>query len=449
MPSEMREVAERKAWAKLANATHTRARPALTLPGGIALDLSRGCTVVAGRNGAGKSQILAAAKDELGNNGILIQLHRLCEKIRDIHASRNDIAEMEEETGPLALSGDALGHVRRIVGREYEDIQWFALDLAASEASEQDGTFLWGGDQYLVPHFRTKYRGVEYSTLHMGLGELSVHVLFWVLEQYRDTPGVTLLVDEPDAYLPPIGSDRLLARLLDVCLNRQWDLVISTHSEEMIRTACVNDGLLLLRRGADSVIEGARSWEDGPEIAAELMSGPPVDLVLFSEDESAAALTRALLRTAAPDGGRSITVVWKDGEGYLNALSKHLPRYPRMKIKFGLVFDGDQRRQGDKSMGSSGWQSIFLPTSQDPDELFSSLSTDPARLAARLHVSEATVTSWLDALEGSDKHDWVNGLCERHGTRVTVLDALADLWVADHPQDSEAFNSEVAASRST
>ena len=64
-------------------------------------------------------------------------------------------------------------------------------------------------------------------------------------------------------------------------------------------------------------------------------------------------------------------------------------------------------------------------------------------------MSEATVTSWLDALEGSDKHDWVNGLCERHGTRVTVLDALADLWAADHPQDSEAFNSEVAASRST
>jgi energy-coupling factor transporter ATP-binding protein EcfA2 len=441
----MREAAEREAWAKLERASRGRGDRALSVPVGVELDLSRGCTVIAGRNGAGKSRLLAAAETALGDKGVLIQLHQLCERIRAVHASRDDIAEMVEETGPLSLTSDVVDHVHRVVGREYNEIQWFALDLDPSD--DDDGIFLWGGDQPLVPHFQARYRGLDYSTLDMGLGELSVHVLFWVLEQYREAKEVTLLLDEPDAYLPPVGSERVLARVQDICMRRGWDLVVSTHSEEMIRTACENDGLLLLRRGNGSEIQSARSWVDGPQIAAELLSDPPVDLILFCEDESAAALTRSLLRTGASDRGRSILVNWKNGDGYLTALAEHLPRYPRMEIKFGVVFDGDQRGRNGKRSVSSGWQSIFLPTEQDPDDLFKSLAVYPDRLAARLHTNDALLMSWLDALEGSDKHDWVNGLCEKQGVRGTVLDALADLWVADHHKECKTFNADIDAAR--
>src|ERR1700722_7564250 len=243
----MREAAERAAWENLAKKYSRRGERKLTLPLGLELDLSRGCTVVAGKNGTGKSRLLAAAAKELGDKGVLIQLHQLCEMIRDVHTERGDIADMEEETAQLTLTPEIIGHVNRIVGREYEEIQWYALDI--TPRNDPEGRFFWGGDQSLVPHFHAKYKGLSYSTLDMGLGELSVHVLFWILEQYRETAGITLLLDEPDAYLPPIGSERLLARVQDVCRRRGWDLVVSTHSEEMIRTACDNDGLLLLRRG--------------------------------------------------------------------------------------------------------------------------------------------------------------------------------------------------------
>jgi predicted ATPase len=441
----MREVAEREAWAKLGKASRARGERKLSLPMGVELDLSRGCTVIAGRNGAGKSRLLAAAEIALADKGVLIQLHQLCERIRSIHASRDDISEMEEETGPLTLTPEVFGHVYRVVGREYNEVQWFALDLAPSD--DTDDIFLWGGDQPLVPHFRVKYKGLDYSTLDMGLGELSVHVLFWVLEQYRETKGVSLLLDEPDAYLPPIGSERVLARVQDVCVRRGWDLVVSTHSEEMIRTACENNGLMLLRRGNGPEIESVRSWVEGTQIAAELLTDPAVDLILFCEDESAAALARSLLRAADPDRGRSILVNWKNGHGYLTALAEHLPRHSRMKVKFGLIFDGDQRRRDGKGAESSGWQAIFLPTAQDPDDLFKSLASDSNGLASRLNINEATVNLWLDALEGSDKHDWVNGLCNKYGARGTVLDALADLWVAAHPKECEEFNAAVQAAR--
>src|SRR5690242_19547564 len=128
----MREVAERGAWARLAEASRQRGDRKVS-PLGVELDLSRGCTVVAGRNGAGKSRLLTAAKAELADKGVLIQLHQICERILAVHASRNDIPAMEEETGPLTLNADVVDHVKRIVGREYEDIQWFALDLESSD----------------------------------------------------------------------------------------------------------------------------------------------------------------------------------------------------------------------------------------------------------------------------------------------------------------------------
>ena len=360
----MREVEERAAWKKLARSAANRGERVVDTSVGIDLDLSRGCTVVAGRNGTGKSQLLRAAKDALGDRAVLIELHQLCESVRAVHASRIDIADMESEDGSLPVDDEIVSHLARIVGRDYDKIEWYALDIEPSDGELSQ--FLWSGDQSLVPHFRACYRNVEYSTLNMGLGELSVHILFWILEQYRDEADLTLLLDEPDAYLPPTGSARILARLQEVCRARSWDLILSTHSQEMIQSACENDGLMLLRRGG-AASEAFKSWENGTGIAAELLPDVPIDLVLFCEDESAAALTRVLLRYGGAD--RGVTVVWKDGAGYLTALSRHLPRYPRMDVAFGLVFDGDQRGLDGRDDISSGWQCLYLPTTSDPDAL--------------------------------------------------------------------------------
>ena len=57
---------------------------------------------------------------------------------------------------------------------------------------------------------------------------------------------LVLLLDEPDAYLPPVGVQSLLARLLGVCLTRNWSVVISTHSEEMIALSMEHESFTLL-----------------------------------------------------------------------------------------------------------------------------------------------------------------------------------------------------------
>lgn len=439
----MRDADERRAWRALASATASLGRPVLALEAGVEVDLSRGCTVLAGRNGAGKSQVLRSAKQSLGDSGVLIELHRLCEQVLRVLRSRTDIEDMEEETGALVISDDVVDHVRRVVGRDYDLISWYALEMEPDLGDENH--FFWWPAQPVVPHFRVAHHGVEYSTLDMGLGELSVHLLFWILEQYREEPDLTLLLDEPDAFLPPVGSEHVLARLQAVCRSRRWGLVVSTHSEEMIRCARENDGLVVLRREG-TTIGSSQSWIDGSDIADHLLAASPVELVLFCEDESAASLARASLR--ARDELTGVDVVWAGGTGHLLPLVDHLPTHPRMPVRFGVVLDGDQRRAPDWA-GRDLARVAFLPTDEDPDSLFSTLRNSPENLALRLQVPIRTLTAWLDALEGSDPHDWVNGLAAKCGARDGVLAGLADLWVAEHDEAVEEFVVDVRRIRSS
>ncbi|MFE5837315.1 hypothetical protein [Arthrobacter sp. NPDC056493] len=343
---------------------------------------------------------------------------------------------MEEESGAIDLDQKMIETLGRVIGRDYESVQWFSLEFEPNEDYRE--SFLWPGGQILVPHFRVKHNGVEYSSLEMGLGEFSVHLLFWVFEIYRDTKDLSVLLDEPDAYLPPVTAERLVSRLIQAANMRNWTLTIATHSESIIELACENDSFVLLRSGEDG-IEAYGSQDYGVEIASELLPPRGVSVVLFCEDESAAAVTRAILQTHKGWLAASTAVAWKDGDGYLRMLAKHLPRHKGMSISFGLVFDGDQRGKVADAEPATGWPSLFLPSQVSPDALFRSLAAKPAALAAALGAESHRIGFALDALQGSDDHDWVNGICNRLGTRTFVLDALADLWVAENSEDAAGF----------
>lgn len=432
----MRSVAEKQVWSQLNNAR--RDEEVLEVPigsPGASLALPGPCTVIAGLNGAGKTRALRGFEEFLGEKAILIRLHELCEHARANLRARNDIAEMAEETGPLTLDPLTLNHLGRIIGRDYDYVEWYALDFEPSP--DYVASFKWQEDQINVPHFRVMHKGIEYSSLEMGLGEFSVHLLFWIMSQHRE-PGLFLLLDEPDAFLPPVTAERLLHRLLKVIQTNDWRLVVATHSQSMIEAACENDAFVLLRHGIEGA-EAHSSSDLGPSIADELLPARPINSILFCEDEAAAALVRAILASDSVWRVASTSVIWKNGEGYLRVLAQHLPRYHGMKISMALVFDGDQRASVNNAEVETKWPSVFLPSDQAPDALFRQLAADAPALAQALGKPDAVVNAALDALEGADDHDWVNGLCERLGVRTHVLDVLATIWVERHLSEANEF----------
>ncbi len=225
-------------------------------------------------------------------------------------------------------------------------------------------------------------------------------------------------------------------RLLKLCLDRRWSIVLTTHSSEIISQALVEDAFVLIRLDNNGQAVALHCADD-PAVADELLTWPPARHVLFVEDESAWTLTRVLVDSMDRRVSRTVEVVWGNGAGYLFELQSHLPRPPEHKIGFAYLFDGDKRGEVQPSKAKR-WPALCLPTSNDPDELLKRAGADVPDLARRLNVPSGELTRFLDSQEGLDAHDWVNGLGLRYGRQV-VLKALAESWVEKNAFEVEPF----------
>ena len=430
----MRLAAEASVWRSLKKARKGSPGPKFNF-GGAEIDLSDPCVVLGGLNGTGKTRLLRALAAKVGSGALMINLHTICEQSLGVLRSRDDFSDMKDEFGVFGPEQERRSDVERIIGREYDSIEWYALEIGPTDHSATE-LFELFGDQPLAPYFDVQYRGVEYSSIDMGLGEFSIHLLFWIIEQYRDVPDVTLILDEPDAYLPPVGGSALLFRLLKVCLDRGWRLVVATHSSAIIADAISEDAFVLLQVDEAGGTVATHCREDS-SIADALLATPPVRQVLFVEDESACILARVLVETLGQRVSKATSIVWGNGSGYMSELQRQFPQPPDPEIRYAYVYDGDKRSEV-RGSGSGRWPAIFLPTSLDPDDLFKSLRADISGLAERMHIPKGELGRRLDVLEGMDPHDWVNKLGEEYG-RQKVLRTLAELWVEANPQDASNF----------
>lgn len=422
-------------WARLKKANSGRQTEVTRLCDDIELDLSKPCVVLGGRNGVGKSRLLRSVLADSPSNRVLINLHHLAEQALMILRSREDLDDMAEEYTPLILSDKTIDILKLTIGRDYESVDWFALEIEPSDTNVAT-EFSWAGDQPVVPYFRVTHRGRQYPGTEMGHGEFCVHFLFWILEQYRDTSDLVILLDEPDAHLPPIGVRNFLMCIIDYCLRSEWRLIIATHSEEMIRLARQEDAFTLLRLDTSGKTVANHVSTD-PRWGDLLIPNPPVRTIFFCEDESAWHLTKALLTAVDDSLVRSVSIVWGNGEGYLRAMRIAVPRPPQPDIKIVLVFDGDQRAD-TITANDKRWPTVFLPTSLDPDSLLKGLAAASDSVAKYLSTDTVTLDQLLDSIEGLDPHDWINSMGEEFGREFT-LKQLSSLWCETHPEEVEKF----------
>lgn len=434
----MRVAEEKSIWRRLKNQqTGVPSSPASY--DAVTLDHGLPCIVLGGRNGVGKSRLLRRVGQELGDKALFLDLHYLCEQALIVLRSRTDFGDMKDEVDPVGPDSERLNDVQRVIGRKYTNVDWYALEVDPSDERAAE-RFRWGGEQALLPYFELEYGGVSYTAKDMGLGEFSVHFLFWILEQYRDEEGLTLLLDEPDAYLPPIGVSALLDRLLAICLKRGWRIILSTHSTEMIDRAVDEQGFVLLRNDERYGTVAFHS-ADEPSAADELVARPPIRHVFFVEDESAHVLATVLMESLDRKLAFSAVGIWGSGAGDLTKLHKHLPKPPNSVIRFTYLYDGDKRDELP-SPSTNRWPALCLPTDEDPDDLFMQAGGAIDELSIRLHVPTTELASFLDTMEAVNAHDWVNALGNRYG-RQRVLRVLAELWADSNESAVSEFTGEL------
>lgn len=448
----MRQAREADIWPTLTK-KFASLQSEVLLAEGVAFDLSIPCTVIGGRNGTGKSRVLHSLKSSLGERGVLIDLHALCEQALSVIRNQKDgLADLKEEAGSMPLPAERIDDLTRIIGRNYERVDWYGLDIVPGDALIAE-RFTWSSDpdvtpgteQTVIPYFEATYRGVDYDSLTMGLGELSTHLLFWILQQYEHAEQLVILIDEPDAYLPPVAASALLSRLLNICksrANRGWRVILTTHSADIIADALAQNAFVFLEVGQDGGTKATHCADD-PQIANVLLARSPVELVIFVEDESAYHLAQALIDGLGARESEPISVVWGRGCAYMVALRQHLPQSRSADIGYVLLFDGDQRTNPRIPVEQAGhWPAVFLPTDTDPDSLFVTVGNNATGISTRLGRRVAEVERFIETLEGKDAHDWVNDLGTQFD-RVLVLPALASQWVNENAVATAAFHEEL------
>lgn len=171
----------------------------------------------------------ASKKDKDINIGELIQdvmASRYAQPIADYIDWLNDLPEVrKKKKGPFH---DLAEEVKKIIGGRYE---------VSAE-----------GDISFTP--RKIQRGASQSPpkLDLHLTSSTVKSLFglWAYLEFDAQPGDVLMIDEPELNLHP-ANQRLMARLLARLVNADLRVVVSTHSDYLVRE--INSLIMLSRPG--------------------------------------------------------------------------------------------------------------------------------------------------------------------------------------------------------
>lgn len=431
--------------------------------------IPKGICAIVGGNGVGKSALLAAITELLGNSecshgvGHRVRLFnssltasandkgarkelaaiRLDDGTRTSGESRFESAlhwiepsfivsltqnklnsdlgfrEMLEPLSPLDLDEDDCSALSYILGKKVDACSIFEI----SDYGEIDP----------FPYFYMISGGIKYGSEVMGFGELSLLSIYWKLRTIgRDE---ILILEEPEAHVSPRSQRALMDIIAKVCCDKSLTVILTTHSPAVISNLPPDNLLLLTKDGGSTKISVGASKTQVNDLLglASLKSG----LVLV-EDRAASQFLRSILRMKKIELLSQIEIVVMDSESRITSALKSLPQVAGGWLNILGMYDGDMR--GKVKTKGVEWGFMCLPGKDSPEiilrETLYGAQGGVGVLAGYLRVSESTLRASLDAVAGIDAHDWFTQLPQMLRIEHSVLmDSLVRLWL-DSPQNA-------------
>jgi predicted ATPase len=210
----------------------------------------------------------------------------------------------------------------------------------------------------------TQRSGTAYSEAHMGCGEGRVHTIVRTLEACPEKS--LILLEEPEISLHAKAEYELGKYLIDLAIRRGHQILITTHSERLMRALPQASLVHLCRTNAGiETVPGIPSFE-----AESLMSeGYDKALTIIVEDSVAKTVLSELLRKYDPYFLKSVHIAIgrfeKPRNGVQDSGKEAIRRVMRTLSEAGLrmaaVLDGDDQ----EDVGNSIYK---LPGSRPPEE---------------------------------------------------------------------------------
>jgi predicted ATPase len=290
-------------------------------------------------------------------------------------------------------SADVTTAVGKVLGTHYDRVERADVSLKS-----RSGTILAAG------------RGpLSYSENHMGFGECRVHNLIDRLE--AQAPKSLVLLEEPEISLHQSAQFRFGEYLVDLVIRKGHQILLSTHSEHLLRALPQVSRLLIMRdHGAGlRLLPGLAS----AQVASVLTDGHDKALRVLVEDDVAAAILTELLAHAAPELLKTTAVVvggYRDDKdqsvgGGQEAITAAMRTLREAGLRIAAVLDADAKEEPKNFV-------FKLPGTLPPErEVF---GNDAVRsLWSTTYALD--VDSFRAELVGTDHHGWFDRLATRLG----------------------------------
>jgi predicted ATPase len=339
--------------------------------------------------------------------------------VQSLRAEQN-LGEALAQLSPNVYSAHDLKEVSWLVGKSNESCSAFELE----------GFY----DRSITPYFTVESQGSMYGMESMGLGEASLHYIFWALKRAENNS--LLLIEEPETYVSARSQGALMDTLAQCCLTKNCTAIVTTHSPQVFAKVPPEDTLVLVQSASGPRIV-VRNTQAG-RLAA--LAVPPVNEkagYFLVEDRMAREFTKCWLKAACPD----LYPHWRVVDmGSSSAVIKSLDNFPKSDDQWfravGLL-DGDEQNKGHQTTGIIA----YLPTNDPPEVILRGvIAANVKEIAESLGFDEDDLHIALSALEGSDHHDWFLGLVSAFAGKglqfETLVEVSVDLWMKLNDQIS-------------
>lgn len=328
--------------------------------------------------------------------------------LRRMFSQMPSVAELLESAEPREALADELEDASYVVGRQYDSIKTYELDV---------------GEDDEVPYFEVRSSGCTYRSESMGQGELAALALLWMLRRLKGSS--ILLLEEPETYLAPRSQEALLNILARYSTKKAIWIALTTHSEAILRRIPI-DYIRIFYRLGDQVNVVAPSSQ--AQYLGQLGIVPHRRGVVLVEDVVAREVAIGWIGYFSPQLLREIELVSVDGG---ESVIRQALMFPRVGswLKIVGLFDGDQRAFN----GETKWPYAFLPGDVSPEALIRQIvSSRMVDLAGQLARSVDEIALALSAAGGLDGHDWLRDFVLHTGVPIgSLVMAVFRVWLSD------------------
>jgi predicted ATPase len=243
---------------------------------------------------------------------------------RTIRENRQIISRNRKSGIPIILSASAIKAIAEILGKPYMECKIINHDF-------YDGP---GSTVYFITDH------LQYSEAFAGRGEYAVVKLVHAILGARDHS--LIILDEPEVSLHPAAQENLRYFLLEQCLSKKLQIVVSTHAPKLVEYLPKNAIKLFYTESEKfNILNRASYLEVFDNIGERISSAHQKNIIV--EDKTAKTLTEAIIKEIGGDYPLLFNVLFFPG-GAEHAKKSAVHYSQEREINKYLLLDGDKRK---------------------------------------------------------------------------------------------------------